>query len=74
MSEMEIYRVEVIVKDEGMLIVTGLPLHAGERVEVIVRRQEEHTGPNTRYPLRGKPFRYDDPFGSVAEEDWDLLG
>ncbi len=27
----------------------------------------------TRYPLRGKPMRYTDPFGSVAEEDWDAL-
>jgi len=25
------------------------------------------------YPLRDKPIRYDDPFGSVAEDDWELL-
>ncbi len=73
MSEAETYRVEVVVTDEGTLTVTGLPLHAGDRVEVIVRRQEENETAGTRYPLRGKPYRYDAPFEAVAEDDWDAL-
>ncbi len=72
MSETETYRVEVVVTDEGTLTVTGLPLHAGERVEVIVRRQEENQTGEERYPLRGKPYRYEDPFEPAAD-DWDAL-
>jgi hypothetical protein len=25
------------------------------------------------YPLRGLPYRYDKPFKSVAEDDWEAL-
>ena len=42
-------------------------------VEVIVRRYKHGKGEGKRYPLRGKPVRYTDPFGSVAEEDWEAL-
>ncbi len=73
MSETETYRVEVVVTDEGTLTVTGLPLHAGDRVEVIVRRQEEGGGTDEPYPLRGRPYRYEAPFDSAAEDDWDAL-
>nr|VFJ94358.1 MAG: hypothetical protein BECKLFY1418B_GA0070995_105712 [Candidatus Kentron sp. LFY]VFJ96342.1 MAG: hypothetical protein BECKLFY1418A_GA0070994_105813 [Candidatus Kentron sp. LFY] len=27
--------------------------------------------PNNRYPLRGKPLRYERPFDGVAESDWE---
>ncbi len=72
MTDTETFRVEVVVTDEGTLTVTGLPLHAGDRVEVIVRRQEDHA-PGARYPLRGKPYRYSGPFEPVADDDWDVL-
>lgn len=29
--------------------------------------------PDERYPLRGKPYRYDDPFSPVGLEDWEAL-
>jgi hypothetical protein len=45
----------------------------GEKVEVIVRRRERQRERRGRYPLRGKPIRYLDPFGSVAENDWEAL-
>ncbi len=73
MSETETYRVDVVVSDEGTLTVTGLPLHAGDRVQVIVRCQDENGTVAGRYPLRGKPYRYDDPFKAVAEDDWDAV-
>ncbi len=73
MSETETYRVEVVVTDDGTLTLTGLPLRAGDRVEVIVRRHEANGAAAGRYPLRGKPYRYDDPFESAAEDDWDAL-
>ncbi len=73
MSDTDTYRVEVVVQDDGTLTVTGLPLHAGDRVEVIARRQEDDIPAASRYPLRGKPYRYDDPFEAAAGEDWDVL-
>ena len=29
---------------------------------------------NSRYPLRGEPYRYDRPFDPVAEDEWETLG
>jgi len=28
---------------------------------------------NARYPLRGKPYRFDDPYSPVGVEDWEAL-
>lgn len=66
------YRTETVVSRERVLVIRGVPFRPGERVEVIVlsrpsRMREE------RYPLRGKPIRYERPFESVAEEDWLVL-
>ena len=69
---MQTYRTETKVGNDGTLTIKGLPFRAGERVEVIVRGQEQAARVD-RYPLRGKPLRYTDPFGSVAEEDWEAL-
>jgi len=68
---MQDYRVETRVESDGSVTIKGLPFEAGDRVEVIIRSQEGGNGENSRYPLRGKPFRYTDPFGSVAEDDWE---
>jgi hypothetical protein len=67
------YRVETSVASDGSLTIKGLPFQAGDRVEVIVRSQEHPEGNGERYPLRGKPIRYTDPFSSVAEKDWGAL-
>ncbi len=70
---MQDYRTETSIRDDGTLIIKDLPFHAGDRVEVVIRRHED-SGPQERtYSLRGKPVRYTDPFGSVAEEDWQAL-
>jgi len=71
---MQDYRVETRVSKDRSLTVKGLPFRAGDRVEVIVRSHEHPEGNGERYPLRGKPVRYTDPFGGVAEEDWEALG
>lgn len=68
---MQDYRVETTVDRDGSLTIKDLPFPAGNRVEVIVRSQEPGNGNGNRYPLRGKPIRYTDPFGSVAETDWE---
>ena len=46
----------------------------GKEVEVIIRGHGSSEGNGERYPLRGKPLRYSKPFGSIAEQDWDVLG
>jgi len=70
---MQMYRVETTVSDERTLTIKGLPFRAGDKVEVIVRGREREWERSTRYPLRGKPIRYVDPFESVAEDDWGAL-
>ena len=70
---MQTYRVETKVSRNRTLTIKGLPFQVGEKVEVIVRRREREREHRGRYPLRGKPIRYPDPFGSVAENDWEAL-
>jgi len=70
---MQTYRVETMVPSNRTLTIKGLPFLAGDKVEVIVRRREREREPRRRYPLRGKPVRYVDPYGSVAESDWEAL-
>jgi len=70
---MQTYRVETMVPSNRTLTIKGLPFQVGEKVEVIVRRREHERGRRRRYPLRGKPIRYTDPFASVAESHWEAL-
>ena len=70
---MQTYRVEAKVLRNRTLTIRELPFQAGEKVEVIVRLRERDRERRGRYPLRGKPIRYTDPFGSVAESDWEVL-
>ena len=67
------YRIETEVGSDGSVTLKGLPFQAGDRVEVIVRESAAAGGNGKGYPLRGTPVRYTDPFGSVAEEDWEVL-
>ncbi|GKT08899.1 hypothetical protein [Desulforhabdus sp. TSK] len=67
------YRTEAEVAKDGTLTVKGLPFQAGDKVEVIVRRHKHREPRNMGRPLLGKPIQYIDPFGSVAEEDWEVL-
>jgi hypothetical protein len=70
---MQDYKVETKLSKDGSLNLTGLPFKAGDDVEVIIRKRAIREDEKNRYPLRGKPLRYTDPFGSVAEEDWEAL-
>ncbi len=70
---MEDYRVKSKVSDDGSLIVKDLPFQPGDQVEVIIRSHKHGKAEGKRYSLRGRPIRYTDPFGSVAEEDWEAL-
>jgi len=70
---MQTYRVETKVSRNRTLTIKELPFQVGEKVEVIVRRREREWERRGRYPLRGKPIRYTEPFKSVAESDWEVL-
>jgi len=62
------HRVDATLSREGSLVLTNLPFHAGETVEVIVLSR---TNTVKSYPLRGKPVVYTDPLEPVAQNDWD---
>jgi hypothetical protein len=68
---MQDYRVETKVSSDGSLTINDVPFRPGDRVEVIIRSHDQ--GQSRSYTLRGKPIRYSDPFGSVAEEDWEVV-
>ena len=69
-SEMQTYRIETIISQNRVLTIRGVPFRAGEKVEVIIFSYPRKRERAERYPLRGKPIRYIDPFDSVAENDW----
>ncbi len=70
---METVHIETTISSEGTLIIRGLPFQPGDEVEVTIRSRKTGQKRHTKYPLRGKPLRYVDPFDSVAENDWELL-
>jgi hypothetical protein len=70
---MQTYHIETTMTNDGTLTIDELPFHIGEKIEVILRRRNHEKQPPQKYPLRGKLIRYDNPFESVAENDWDAL-
>lgn len=72
---MEPIRIESVVRPNGRIIIEGLPFEEGEIVEVVVSENRgSKTVADNPYPLRGTPFRYDDPFESVISlDDWKFL-
>ena len=66
-------RLETIVVQDGHLHLDHLPYRAGEAVEVIVRSIVTNNDPTAANPLQGTVLRYDDPTGSVAEDEWSAL-
>jgi hypothetical protein len=74
---MNAYKVEMVLAEDGALLLQNLPFHAGDAVEVIVleRPKTQEESESTLYPLRGKqPYRYDEPFEPATPlEDWEAL-
>ena len=68
---MQTYHLETVISEEGVLNVKGLPIHRGDKVEVIVKTRTQQKNRKNPYPLRGKPILYEAPFDSVAENEWD---
>ena len=70
---MSVYRITTTIASNGTLTIEDVPFEPGDQVEVVVRRSSQAPVAQSRYPLRGTPIRYIDPFDSVAEEDWEVL-
>ena len=70
---MQDYRVETTVERDGSVTIKGVPYQAGDQVEVIVRSQKAGERNCKRSTLRGKPFRYTNPFDGVSAQDWGVL-
>ena len=70
---MQTYRTETIISEDGTITIHDVPFRTGDRVEVIILGCSHKKKDDERYPLRGKPIRYDMPFDSVAEDDWEVL-
>lgn len=70
---MQEIRIETTIEQDGELQLKNLPIQAGEDVEVIIVRHSEAASKSALYTLRGLPLIYNDPFGSVAETEWDAL-
>ena len=69
---MATFKTKADVADNGSLTVVGLPFKPGERVEVTIEPIEEAKDEKGRYPLRGKPYKYNRPFEGVALDDWGI--
>lgn len=65
------HRVEVVLAEDGRLILDRLPFRAGQAVEVIVLPAPA-AAPRA-HPLRGSVVRYDRPTEPVADADWGAL-
>jgi hypothetical protein len=67
---MGVHIAETTVDPLGRVVLEHLPFQPGERVDVVVRA---HNAPS-RAPtdLRGSVVRYEDPFGPVALDDWEI--
>ncbi|MGH9837736.1 MAG: hypothetical protein ACREEM_03020 [Blastocatellia bacterium] len=67
------HRTETSVKSNGTIVLSGLPFHEGDKVVVIITTRPEKSAQQNRYPLRGLPVEYKNPFEPVAENDWSVL-
>ena len=69
---MATFKTKANVADNGTLTIFGLPFKPGEQVKITIEPIEESQEEKERYPLRGKPYKYDRPFDGVALDDWGI--
>lgn len=59
---MQAHRIETVIQPNGTLTLENLPFDAGKKVEIIVLEIEPKRENSDLYPLRGTPYKYDEPF------------
>ena len=70
---MELHQIQKPVLPNGTIVIDELPFEAGELVNITIEKAAK-IDPDNPYPLRGTPYRYDDPFGpAVPLDEWDAL-
>ena len=62
------HRAEAVLSEDGKLSLAGLPLRAGEAVEVIVLTAPQSVDPTAPHPFRGSVLGYDRPFDPVGDD------
>ncbi|MEI6236484.1 MAG: hypothetical protein WCT04_25795 [Planctomycetota bacterium] len=70
------HTIETTLHETGSITVDNIPFQKGDRVKVLVVADQTATHKKKReanYPLRGKPFKFRDPFEPTATHDWDVL-
>ena len=69
---MQAHRIETTILPGGTLAVRGLPVAEGAEVEIIILVKDQ---PRTKvYPLRGTPYRLDDPTEpAVPPSEWEAI-
>ena len=68
---MNTYKTKTIIKRNHKIEIENLPFQDGDNVNIIVTKVEnEH---ESKYELRGTILKYENPFDSVAEDDWEVL-
>ena len=68
---MQAYKTEKIIKENGKLILNGIPFSVNEHVEIIILRKPKK--PNQKFPLKGKLRKYESPFEPIPIENWEIL-
>lgn len=69
---MQAHRIETTIQPGGTLAVRGLPLAEGAEVEIIILVKDQ---PRPKaYPLRGTPYRFDEPTEpAVPADQWEAV-
>ena len=72
---MATFTTHVFVGEDGSVLVSGLPLESGEKVQVVVKTLAQQPDSTDPYPLRNlsKGYYFLEPFRGVAIDDWECL-
>jgi FtsP/CotA-like multicopper oxidase with cupredoxin domain len=65
------FHVQATVGAHGSVTLDQLPYQPGQRVDVTISPVEAPPVASGRYPLAGVKVEYQDPYGGVAEGDWE---
>lgn len=65
-------RARYVVDANGQLHLPPLPHAIGKTVDVIILVDDTVAVRSPRYPLRGRPYQFDEPFAPpISAEDWE---